>query len=127
MKTLLTALLLCFVLAGHARAACGSDTVPALAANAVGRLWSERGPRPVSAVVAHPGGRDVLEALAPVVAPHNLGPSARTLLNCGNMSSPTVLFALQEALGEASPGPDGDFWLVSFGAGFSAHSCRLGI
>ncbi len=26
----------------------------------------------------------------------------------------------------ASAGPDGDFWLVSFGAGFSAHSCRLG-
>jgi predicted naringenin-chalcone synthase len=41
------------------------------------------------------------------------------------MSSPSVLFALQEALGE--PGRvDGDFWLVSFGAGFSAHSCRLG-
>jgi alkylresorcinol/alkylpyrone synthase len=102
-------------------------TVPALAAGAVGRLWAKRGPRPVSGVVAHPGGRDVLEAVAPVVAPHSLGPSERTLLSCGNMSSPSVLFALEEALRERAPGPDGDFWLVSFGAGFSAHSCRLGI
>jgi alkylresorcinol/alkylpyrone synthase len=76
-------------------------------------------------VVAHPGGRDVLEAIAPVVAPHALGASARTLRDYGNMSSPSVLFALEEALKDADPGR-GDFWLVSFGAGFSAHSCRIG-
>jgi predicted naringenin-chalcone synthase len=101
-------------------------SVPALAAGAVAQLWSGRGPRPVARVVAHPGGRDVLEAVAPVVAPHSLGASARVLRDCGNMSSPSVLFALEETLREGSPGPDGDFWLVSFGAGFSAHSCRLG-
>lgn len=101
-------------------------SVPELAAGAVGRLWAERGPHPVSRVIAHPGGRDVLEALAPVVAPHSLAASARTLETCGNMSSPTVLFALEETLRTASPGPAGDFWLVSFGAGFSAHSCRIG-
>ena len=27
----------------------------------------------------------------------------------------------------AAPHFDGDFWLVSFGAGFCAHSCRLGV
>ena len=32
-------------------------SVPELAAGAVGRLWSGRGPRPVAGVVAHPGGR----------------------------------------------------------------------
>ncbi|HMD61747.1 MAG TPA: stilbene synthase [Opitutaceae bacterium] len=101
-------------------------SVPGLAAAAVGRLWRERGPRPVSRVVVHPGGRDVLEALAPVVAPYPLDASARTLLENGNMSSPSVVFALEETLKETSPGPDGDFWLVSFGAGFSAHSCRIG-
>lgn len=101
-------------------------SVPALAAGAVGRLWAERGPRPVSRVVAHPGGVDVLEAVAPVVAPHSLAASAATLRDFGNMSSPSVLFALERALAEESPGPGGDFWLVSFGAGFSAHSCRLG-
>jgi predicted naringenin-chalcone synthase len=101
-------------------------SVPDLAAGAVERLWRERGPRPVSRAVAHPGGRDVLAALAPVLAPHVLDASARTLRDCGNMSSPSVLFALEETLRTARPGPDGDFWLVSFGAGFSAHSCRIG-
>jgi alkylresorcinol/alkylpyrone synthase len=102
-------------------------SVPELAAGAVGRLWRARGPRPVSRVVAHPGGRDVLEALAPVVAPHPLDASARTLRDFGNMSSPSVLFALEEALKGGAPDPGGDFWLVSFGAGFSAHSCRIGV
>ncbi len=102
-------------------------SVPNLAAGAVGRLWTERGPRPVSRVVVHPGGRDVLEAIAPVVAPHPLDASARTLRDFGNMSSPSVLFALEETLKEGIPGPEGDFWLVSFGAGFSAHSCRFGL
>jgi alkylresorcinol/alkylpyrone synthase len=102
-------------------------SVPQLAAGAVDRLWRNRGPRPVSRVVAHPGGRDVLDAIVPVVAPHALDASARTLRDFGNMSSPSVLFALEETLRDAAPGPAGDFWLVSFGAGFSAHSCRLGI
>ena len=31
------------------------------------------------------------------------------------MSSPSVLFGLEETLKEAHPGPDDDFWLVSFG------------
>ncbi len=101
-------------------------SVPELAASAVGRLWQQRGARPVSQVVAHPGGRDVLAALAPVVAPYSLDASARVLRDFGNMSSPSVLFALEETLKTAAHGADGDFWLVSFGAGFSAHSCRIG-
>jgi predicted naringenin-chalcone synthase len=101
-------------------------SVPELAAGAVGRLWGERGPRPVSRVVAHTGGRDVLEALAPVVPGYSLEATARVLRDFGNMSSPSVLFALEETLRRATPGPEGDFWLVSFGAGFSAHACRIG-
>ncbi len=101
-------------------------TVPNLAADAVATLWSRRGPAPVARVVVHPGGRDVIEAVAPTVAPHSLAASTRTLARFGNMSSPSVLFALEETLREARPGADGDFWLVSFGAGFSAHSCRIG-
>lgn len=101
-------------------------SVPELAADAVGQLWRERGPRPVARVVSHTGGRDVLEAIAPVVAPHTLEASARVLRDCGNMSSPSVLFALEETLRDGPPNSAGDFWLVSFGAGFSAHSCRIG-
>jgi alkylresorcinol/alkylpyrone synthase len=76
-------------------------------------------------VVVHPGGRDVIEAVTPVLAPHALDASRETLRSYGNMSSPSVLFALAETLKKTRPGPDGDFWLVSFGAGFSAHSCRI--
>jgi len=102
-------------------------SVPDVAAGAVGRLWNERGDRPVVAVVSHPGGRDVLEALAGVVPNHSLDASARVLRRCGNMSSPSVLFVLEEAMKSAGSAPAGDFWLVSFGAGFSAHSCRMGL
>ena len=101
-------------------------SVPALAAAAVQSLWTARGSRPVSRVVTHTGGRDVLNALAPVVAPYALDSSARILRSHGNMSSPSVLFGLEETLKETEPSTDGDFWLVSFGAGFSAHSCRFG-
>lgn len=101
-------------------------SVPDLAASAVRELWSRRGPSPVLQVVVHPGGRDVIDAVAPVVAPHTLDASAKTLARYGNMSSPSVLFALEETLRTARPDETGDFWLVSFGAGFSAHSCRIG-
>jgi predicted naringenin-chalcone synthase len=101
-------------------------SVPELAAGAVAKLWAGRGDRPVSRVVAHPGGRDVLEAVEPVVTPHSLAASSATLRKNGNMSSASVLFALEETLKDGPPGAAGDFWLVSFGAGFSAHSCRLG-
>jgi alkylresorcinol/alkylpyrone synthase len=101
-------------------------TVPELAAGAVGELWARRGPRPVSRVVVHPGGRDVIDAVTPVLAPHALDASRATLAAFGNMSSPSVLFALEETLRTSRPDDAGDFWLVSFGAGFSAHSCRIG-
>lgn len=102
--------------------------VPQLAASAVNELWTARGPRPVARVVAHPGGRDVIEALTPVIAPHTLEASASVLRDFGNMSSPSVLFALEETLRSETPtAATGDFWLISFGAGFSAHACRLGV
>lgn len=103
-------------------------SVPELAAGAVAKLWSERGERPVAQVVSHSGGRDVLEALGPVVAPHSLATATQVLHDYGNMSSPSVLFALEQALaaGSTGTGANGDLWLVSFGAGFSAHSCRMG-
>jgi alkylresorcinol/alkylpyrone synthase len=104
--------------------------VPALAAGAVSRLWAAeqaRGrARPVRRIIAHPGGRDVLDALEQALPGFPLAASRTVLRNCGNMSSPSVLFALEEALRDDQPDADGDWWLVSFGAGFSAHSCRFG-
>ncbi len=102
-------------------------SVPKLAAGAVSQLWAERGSRPVARVITHTGGRDVIDALEPVLAPYSLEASRRVLRDFGNMSSPSVLFALEETLRMAPPDHTGDFWLVSFGAGFSAHSCRIGL
>jgi|CZKI01.1.fsa_nt_gi predicted naringenin-chalcone synthase len=103
------------------------DTVPELAANAAAQLWETRGPRPVARVVAHSGGLDVLESLGRAFPGYSLEASARVLRDCGNMSSPSVLFALAETLRMLPPGSAaGDMWLITFGAGFSAHSCRIG-
>jgi predicted naringenin-chalcone synthase len=102
-------------------------SVPDVAARSVAQLWSQRGPRPVKKILSHAGGRDVLTAIEAAVPGHPLAESARVLRDCGNMSSPSVLFALTEALRGGPPGVDGDFWLVSFGAGYSAHCCRIGV
>jgi predicted naringenin-chalcone synthase len=105
--------------------------VPELAGRAVGELHAAEllrpGGRPISAVIAHPGGRDVLDALQTALPGRSLAPSREVLRRYGNMSSPSVLFALAEALRTAAPDANGDWWLVSFGAGFSAHSCRFGV
>ena len=102
-------------------------SVPEVAARAVAQLWKERGPRPVKKILSHAGGRDVLAAIETAVPGYPLEESARVLRDGGNMSSPSVLFALAEALRDGRNGTDGDYWLVSFGAGFSAHCCRMGI
>ena len=94
-------------------------SVPSIAAEAVSGLWSLREFEP-DKVVAHTGGRDVLDALE-----SSLGvalPESRAVLrDYGNISSPSVLIALERAL---ESGAD-SYWLTSFGAGFSAHSCHL--
>jgi len=103
--------------------------VPGLAATAVtGLLHDERarpGSRPISRIVAHGGGRDVQDALEPACG--DLTPSRQVLRECGNMSSPSVLFALARALRDGAPDETSDWWLTSFGAGFSAHGCRIGL
>ncbi len=99
-------------------------SVPSRAAAAVSALWRRRGPREVSRVAVHPGGRDVIDAIRPLLAPHDMRASARVLRDFGNMSSPSVLFVLEEVLNDGAD-DDGDVWLCSFGAGFAAHSCRL--
>ena len=103
-------------------------TIPALAAGAVSRLFAEESgkPRRVSRILAHTGGRDVLNALEAALPGYSLEASRTVLRDYANMSSPSVLFVVKEALRHEKPSPDEDWWLVSFGAGFSAHSCRLG-
>lgn len=105
-------------------------TVPRLAAQAVSKLYrhaESTSSRRISRVLSHAGGRDVIEEIKKEIPGHSLQETGRVLKRHGNMSSPSVIFALEEALRHGAPEKDTDWWLVSFGAGFSAHSCRLSV
>lgn len=95
--------------------------VPGLAAEAVAGLYAKLEHQP-DRVLAHSGGRDVIESLERVL-PHHLPETREVLAGCGNMSSPSVLFALERAL--AAENHDSRWWLTAFGAGFAAHGCEL--
>ncbi len=96
--------------------------VPGLAAQAVSELYALRTGEP-DQIIAHSGGRDVIEALESVL-PFRLTETRGVLRDHGNMSSPAVLFALERRLAEARPA-DRRLWLTAFGAGFAAHGCEL--
>lgn len=106
-------------------------TVPQLAGRAVQTLYRQEAARPgrhpIARAIVHPGGRDVLDEIERVLPGQRLESSRRVLDQFGNMSSPSVLFALADALRTEAPEAGRDWWLTSFGAGFSAHACRFGI
>jgi predicted naringenin-chalcone synthase len=79
----------------------------------------------ISGWVLHSGGRDVLVALGEQLglSEADLRWSAAVLREYGNLSSASVLFALEAALADGAPG--GYWWLSSFGAGFSCHGALL--
>ena len=95
--------------------------VPELAAEAVAKLWQKKDYAP-DQILAHTGGRDVIDALEGKMG-WDLTETRRVLRGFGNCSSPCVLFALEERLREGKG--DSRYWLTSFGAGFSAHSCEM--
>ena len=95
--------------------------VPGLAGEAVASLFARRKGEP-DQVLAHSGGRDVIESLESVL-PFHLTETREVLRDHGNMSSPSVLFALERRL--AAGLPDQRLWLTAFGAGFAAHACEL--
>ncbi len=96
-------------------------SVPTLAAEAVNILYQKRTTNP-DQILAHSGGRDVIEALENSL-PFQLTETRQVLREHGNMSSPSVLFALEKRL-QSHP-QDHLWWLTAFGAGFAAHSCEL--
>ncbi len=105
--------------------------VPALVARDARRLLDEMllstglTQAEVRGWIFHAGGRDVLSALRNRLnlTDHDLRYSAGVLRDFGNMSSPSVLFALVAALADNASG--GWWWLSSFGAGFSCHGALL--
>ena len=105
--------------------------VPKLAAQHASQVLDEAlarealAKRDIDAWIVHAGGRRVLAELE-----HEIGLSredtawsAAMLRQYGNLSSPFVLFVLQEALRRGAPG--GWWWMTSFGAGFSCHGAML--
>jgi alkylresorcinol/alkylpyrone synthase len=98
-------------------------SVPELAAEAVGELYAMRSADP-ERIIAHTGGRDVIEAIERRIPAFRLDETRTVLSSHGNISSPSVLVALKEALSNPRS-PGNHFWLTSFGAGFAAHSCEL--
>ena len=96
--------------------------VPGLAGEAVAGLYALRQGEP-DQVLAHSGGRDVVDALESVL-PFELTETRGVLRDHGNMSSPSVLFALERRLAEGRT-DDRRLWLTAFGAGFAAHACEL--
>ncbi|MGK0186524.1 MAG: putative naringenin-chalcone synthase [Verrucomicrobiales bacterium] len=98
-------------------------SVPELAARAVGHLFSQRMGEP-DRILGHSGGRDVIDCLEAELG-ISLDVTRAVLADYGNMSSPSVLFALERELETADSRADRRLWLTSFGAGFSAHSCEI--
>lgn len=98
--------------------------VPQQAAEAVNELWLHSRhregatPRPL----VHPGGRDVIDAIVGQLGLADIPESRAVLRLNGNMSSPSILFAVGQSLSVDS-GAEAR-WTTSFGAGFSAHACR---
>lgn len=100
-----------------------APSVPKVAAEAVDQLSRRAGLDEGATVVPHPGGRDVLEALERTLD-YPCAPEAQEILRrYGNVSSPSVLLVLEAVLRDSDR--NGEFWLASFGAGFSCHSCRV--
>jgi alkylresorcinol/alkylpyrone synthase len=105
--------------------------VPSLAARHVAALFEDTlahggvARSQITGWIFHPGGRDVLLALREKfrLSARDVRWSEAVLREYGNMSSPSVLFALQAALADGAPG--GIWWISSFGAGFSCHGALL--
>lgn len=96
-------------------------SVPQVAAETVGELFRTAGHNGnIDQILAHPGGRDVIEAIEGTLPDYQLKESRHILRNYGNLSSPSVLVALEHHLGSGTPMDQ--LWLTSFGAGFACHS-----
>lgn len=72
----------------------------------------------------HPGGPRILSAAAEAInlTEQQLEPSLGILQRCGNMSSPTVLFILQEHFRREADGP---CVLLGFGPGLNVEMCLI--
>jgi predicted naringenin-chalcone synthase len=76
--------------------------------------------------VVHPGGKKILDTIKKQLQldDHDLGNSYKILNEYGNMSSPTILFVLDEVV-RHKPGPHENIFAVGFGPGLSIETALL--
>lgn len=95
----------------------------------VRRLLSRHGlcPADVSLWAFHPGGSRILDAVQQGLGltDAHMAPSRRVLARCGNMSSPSVMFVLAEALADGMGDAGGFGVLAAFGPGLGIECCLL--
>ena len=97
-------------------------SVPEIAAEAVEKLLLAANTTTAPKLISHAGGKEVLAAIHQRLPQHPHTEALAVLQACGNLSSPSVLLALEKSL---ATHPQDTHQLVSFGAGFSAHHCLL--
>ncbi len=107
--------------AGKLRNQLGKN-VPSLAAGVVKKLYAQRSDG-TDAIVTHGGGRDVIAALESSLKIETLTYAREVMRKYGNLSSPSVMIALEMLLNQATD--ETSIWMCGFGAGFSAHACEL--
>lgn len=75
----------------------------------------------------HPGGRKILDSVQQSLglADHQMEPSRQVLRHFGNMSSPTILFVLEEIHREGRPNPGDCGVLMAFGPGLTMESALV--
>ncbi len=106
-----------------------SKRVPSLAASAVRRIGMKMdvlyGEPDYYAF--HPGGRVILDAIQEEMGLNDrqMQPSRDILKNFGNMSSPSILFVLENILSSSDIKNGQTIFAFTFGAGFSAYSLSL--
>jgi alkylresorcinol/alkylpyrone synthase len=99
-------------------------TVPPLVRQLLGRHAMQ--PVAVEHWAIHPGGAKMLEGIQEELQLSNeqMAASRDVLHGHGNMSSPTVLFALDRIM-QQSPAPGERCCMTAYGAGLSAHTCLM--
>ena len=102
------------------------DVIAAHLPDWLGNWLAGRGlsPGEVGSWCVHPGGPRILSAVEDCLAlpPEALATSREVLAECGNMSSPTVLFVLERLRARRAPGPT---VALAFGPGLVAEAALL--
>ncbi len=110
-----------------------AKTVPVVAARSVAQVTERLLARhdltndKIDFWVIHPGGTAVLERIEKTlgISKDVLRFSYGIFARYGNMSSPSVLFVLDDILRQARPEPGQTGLLLAFGAGFTAFACLI--